>query len=40
MTNLYTQKLFPSLDYLLSFDLGLALRLNSERKGREIFDYE
>jgi len=33
MTNLYSQKLFPSLDYLLSFHLGLALRLNSEREG-------
>jgi hypothetical protein len=35
MTNLYSQKLFPSLDYLLSFHLGLALRVNSERTGTE-----
>ena len=35
MTNLYSQKLFPSLDYLLSFHLGLALRMNSERTGTE-----
>jgi hypothetical protein len=35
MTNLYSQKLFPSLDYLLSFHLGLALRMNSERTGSE-----
>ena len=35
MTNLYSQKLFPSLDYLLSFHLGLALRVNSEREGSE-----
>jgi hypothetical protein len=33
MTNLYSQRLFPSLDYLLSFHLGLALRMNSERNG-------
>ncbi len=35
MTNLYSQKLFPSLDYLLSFHLGLALRMNSERTGTD-----
>ena len=35
MTNLYSQKLFPSLDYLLSFHLGLMLRLESERTGTE-----
>ena len=35
MTNLYSQKLFPSLDYLLSFHLGLALRVNSERTGTD-----
>ena len=32
-TNLYAQKLFPSLDYLLSFHLGLMLRMESERTG-------
>jgi hypothetical protein len=35
MTNLYSQKLFPSLDYLLSFHLGLGLRMESERTGTE-----
>jgi hypothetical protein len=34
-TNLYAQKLFPSLDYLLSFHLGLMLRMESERTGTE-----
>jgi len=33
--NLYSQRLFPSLDYLLSFHLGLMLRLDSERIGTE-----
>ncbi|HTF69024.1 MAG TPA: hypothetical protein VK638_40725 [Edaphobacter sp.] len=32
-TNLYSQRLFPSLDYLLSFHLGLMLRMESERTG-------
>ena len=35
LTNLYAQKLFPSLDYLLSFHLGLMLRMDSERTGTE-----
>ena len=34
-TNLYSQTLFPSLDYLLSFHLGLMLRLESERTGTD-----
>jgi hypothetical protein len=34
-TNLYLQKLFPSLDYLLSFHLGLMLRMDSERTGTD-----
>jgi hypothetical protein len=34
-TNLYSQKLFPSLDYLLSFHLGLMLRMESERTGTD-----
>ena len=34
-TNLYSQALFPSLDYTISFHLGLMLRLNSERTGTE-----
>jgi hypothetical protein len=34
-TNLYSQRLFPSLDYLLSFHLGLMLRMESERTGTE-----
>lgn len=32
-TNLYSQKLFPSLDYTISFHLGLMLRVQSEHKG-------
>jgi hypothetical protein len=34
-TNLYSQALFPSLDYTISFHLGLMLRLSSERTGTE-----
>jgi hypothetical protein len=34
-TNLYSQQLFPSLDYLLSFHLGLMLRMESERRGTD-----
>ena len=34
-TNLYAQELFPSLDYLLSFHLGLMLRMESERTGTD-----
>jgi hypothetical protein len=34
-TNLYAPKLFPSLDYLWSFHLGLMLRMESERTGTE-----
>ena len=33
--NLYSQKLFPSIDYLLSFHIGLMLRVESERIGTE-----
>ena len=32
-TNLYSQELFPSVDYTLSFHLGLMLRMESMRKG-------
>jgi hypothetical protein len=32
-TNLYSQELFPSVDYTLSFHLGLMLRVESRRKG-------
>jgi hypothetical protein len=28
---MYSQKLFPSIDYLLSFHIGLMLRVDSER---------
>jgi hypothetical protein len=35
LMNLYSQKLFPSLDYLLSFHIGLMLRVDSERTGTE-----
>lgn len=34
-TNLYSQALFPSLDYTISFHLGLMLRLNTKRTGTE-----
>jgi hypothetical protein len=34
-TNLYSQALFPSLDYTLSFHVGLMMRVNSERMGTE-----
>jgi hypothetical protein len=32
-TNLYSQKLFPSLDYTLSFHIGLMARVQAKRKG-------
>ena len=32
-TNLYSQELFPSLDYTLSFHIGLMARVQAERKG-------
>jgi predicted RNA-binding Zn-ribbon protein involved in translation (DUF1610 family) len=32
-TNLYSQKLFPSLDYTLSFHIGLMTRVQAQRKG-------
>jgi hypothetical protein len=35
VTNLYSQKLFPSIDYLLSFHIGLMLRVDSQRIGTE-----
>jgi hypothetical protein len=31
-TNLYSQELFPSVDYTLSFHLGLMLRMDTRRK--------
>jgi hypothetical protein len=34
-TNMYSQTLFPSLDYTISFHLGLMLRLQSKRTGTE-----
>lgn len=34
-TNLYSQELFPSLDYTITFHLGLMLRLSTKRKGTE-----
>jgi hypothetical protein len=34
-TNLYSQTLFPSLDYTISFHLGLMLRVYSKRTGTE-----
>jgi hypothetical protein len=32
-TNLYSQELFPSLDYTLSFHIGLMARVQAQRKG-------
>lgn len=34
-TNLYSQKLFPSLDYTLSFHIGLTTRVQAQRKGTD-----
>lgn len=38
LTNLYPQKLFPSLDYTLSFHVGLMMRLRSRPAGPESDD--
>jgi hypothetical protein len=35
MTNLYSQKSFPSLDYTLSFHVGLMMRLRSQQRGAD-----
>ena len=35
MTNLYSQKSFPSLDYTLSFHVGLMMRLRSQSNGAD-----
>jgi hypothetical protein len=32
-TNLYSQELFPSIDYTLSFHIGLMARVQTQRKG-------
>jgi hypothetical protein len=32
-TNLYSQKLFPSLDYTLSFHIGVMIRVEARQKG-------
>ena len=34
-TNLYSQELFPSVDYTLSFHIGLMARVQSRRNGTE-----
>lgn len=34
-TNLYSQKLFPSLDYTLSFHIGLTARMMAKRRGAD-----
>ena len=34
-TNLYSQELFPSLDYTLSFHIGLMARVQARRKGTD-----
>ncbi len=36
LTNLYSQKHFPSLDYTLSFHIGLMMRLRSRPEGANI----
>ncbi|MCG7394274.1 hypothetical protein MHY87_15315 [Microvirga sp. ACRRW] len=40
LTNLYSQKHFPSLDYTLSFHIGLMMRLRSRSSSEEESDYE
>jgi hypothetical protein len=38
LTNLYSQKLFPSLDFTLSFHVGLMMRIRSGARGVEAND--
>jgi hypothetical protein len=38
LTNLYSQKYFPSLDYTLSFHIGLMMRLRSRPRGPDASD--
>ncbi|MEE8623170.1 MAG: gamma-glutamylcyclotransferase [Alphaproteobacteria bacterium] len=38
LTNLYLQKYFPSLDYTLSFHVGLMMRLRSRSEGADSSD--
>jgi hypothetical protein len=38
LTNLYSQKHFPSLDYTLSFHVGLMMRLRSRQEGPDSVD--
>ena len=38
LTNLYSQKHFPSLDYTLSFHIGLMMRLRSRPRGADADD--
>ncbi len=38
LTNLYSQKHFPSLDYTLSFHIGLMMRLRSRPEGADADD--
>lgn len=38
LTNLYSQKHFPSLDYTLSFHIGLMMRLRSRPEGADAAD--
>ncbi|MCG7926273.1 MAG: gamma-glutamylcyclotransferase [Candidatus Thiodiazotropha taylori] len=38
LTNLYSQKYFPSLDYTLSFHIGLMMRLRSRSTGADVDD--
>ncbi len=38
LTNLYSQKYFPSLDYTLSFHIGLMMRLRNRTNGVDVDD--
>src|ERR1035437_2129537 len=38
LTNLYSQKHFPSLDYTLSFHVGLMMRIRSRPNGADSSD--
>ena len=40
LTNLYSQKYFPSLDYSLSFHIGLMMRLRSRRDKDQSDEYD
>jgi len=39
-TNLYSQELFPSLDYTISFHIGLTTRIMAQRKGTAVDEQQ